>query len=572
MVAFVIIAILSLGVVVFSQRVPGITYRLNELGTKVEQLERKANGASLSQADQQTLKDLAAQTDILDKTNNLPKDTSQALHDLTTRITALQTSTVAGPAGPTGATGAQGEQGEQGAQGATGPSGTATCDYGICLSLQNSSPGTQETGSINISDDAIIGGSVSAAVFSGNGSAISSLNASQLATGTVNDSRLSSNVTLQGNSFNGSSQLVQTTAGGLLPVLSGANLTNIDAATLQGNASSYYTNAGNLSSGTLSDGRLSSNVALLNAPNTFTNTVLLSAAGTALSVTNNASIGGTLQVTGLATLGSLSVTGNASVTGSLTYGTTLSSSCAGLTGYIWVPGSAKFGTLPGFCVMQYEAKNDGSGNAVSTATGAPWVSISQRTAQDKAQAACAGCHLISEAEWMTIAENALFVNANWSGGVVGSGCLFRGNVGNNDACSYDGGDPESGTGRNTKARFTLSNGSELWDISGNVWEWSNSWVQGREEPNDGDDGFEWNEYTAITEFKGLQYLNPSNRGWTSTQGIGRIYSDGTSTNNTQYGFLRGGNWYNTTSAGAFALDLSTAPAYTSTSIGFRVAR
>lgn len=38
------------------------------------------------------------------------------------------------------------------------------------------------------------------------------------------------------------------------------------------------------------------------------------------------------------------------------------------------------------------------------------------------------------------------------------------------------------------------------------------------------------------------------------------------------GFLRGGNWNNTTNAGAFALNLNNAPTNTNTNIGFRVAR
>jgi hypothetical protein len=78
-------------------------------------------------------------------------------------------------------------------------------------------------------------------------------------TGTVNDARLSGNVTLVGNTFNGNSQLVQTTAAGLLPALNGSLITNVDATTLNGQAGSYYLNAGNLA-GTLDDARLSSNV------------------------------------------------------------------------------------------------------------------------------------------------------------------------------------------------------------------------------------------------------------------------------------------------------------------------
>jgi hypothetical protein len=52
------------------------------------------------------------------------------------------------------------------------------------------------------------------------------------------------NATLQGNSFNGSSQLVQTNSSGQLPAISGVNLTNI--------------NASNLSSGTVPTARLGS--------------------------------------------------------------------------------------------------------------------------------------------------------------------------------------------------------------------------------------------------------------------------------------------------------------------------
>ena len=47
------------------------------------------------------------------------------------------------------------------------------------------------------------------------------------------------------------------------------------------------------------------------------------------------------------------------------------------SGYIRVPGNSRFGTTD-FFVMKYQAKDDGSGNAISAAAGSPWVSISQR--------------------------------------------------------------------------------------------------------------------------------------------------------------------------------------------------
>ncbi len=98
--------------------------------------------------------------------------------------------------------------------------------------------------------------------------------ASNMNAGILPDARLSPNVTLQGNTFNGANQLVQLTAGGLLPVLNGSNLSNVNAAQLGGQSASYYTNASNISLGTLADGRLSGNVALYNAatPN-FTGTL-----------------------------------------------------------------------------------------------------------------------------------------------------------------------------------------------------------------------------------------------------------------------------------------------------------
>jgi|GEM_PF-4429013 len=115
--------------------------------------------------------------------------------------------------------------------------------------------------------------------FSGNGANLTNLNGSNVAAGTVGDSFLSSNVTKQGNSFNGNNELVQLTAGGILPILSGANLTSL--------------NAGNISSGALSDTRLSGNVALLSSNQTFTGNNTFTLSSTALTVQDAASPLGT---------------------------------------------------------------------------------------------------------------------------------------------------------------------------------------------------------------------------------------------------------------------------------------
>jgi hypothetical protein len=56
---------------------------------------------------------------------------------------------------------------------------------------------------------------------------VDTTNASNIASGTLSDSRLSSTVTKQGNTFNGASQLVQLDASTKLPAIDGSNLTNL---------------------------------------------------------------------------------------------------------------------------------------------------------------------------------------------------------------------------------------------------------------------------------------------------------------------------------------------------------
>lgn len=80
------------------------------------------------------------------------------------------------------------------------------------------------------------------------GALITTLNASNISSGTLADARLSANVTIQGNTFNGASQLVQLNGSTQLPAVSGVNLTNL--------------NASNLASGTIPDARLSASVEL----------------------------------------------------------------------------------------------------------------------------------------------------------------------------------------------------------------------------------------------------------------------------------------------------------------------
>ena len=61
----------------------------------------------------------------------------------------------------------------------------------------------------------------------GNVADVDTTNASNISSGTLSDSRLSSAVTTQGNTFNGASQLVQLDASAKLPAVDGSNLTNL---------------------------------------------------------------------------------------------------------------------------------------------------------------------------------------------------------------------------------------------------------------------------------------------------------------------------------------------------------
>lgn len=257
------------------------------------------------------------------------------------------------------------------------------------------------------------------------------------------------------------------------------------------------------------------------------------------------------------------------------------------TGYIVVPGSSLYGT-DAFCVMKYEAKNS-SGTAVSTSTAQPWVSISQTDAFSTATAACAGCHLITEAEWLTIAQNVLSVGSNWSGGTVGSGAIYSGHNDNDPAGALNAGggfnpcystvtgmpEPTCGVTSGAQRRtLTLNNGEVIWDFAGNVWEWTQGTTEGGNQP--GASGYAWRNWNALTVLGTFasnpypSYANASAAGWVASTGMGQVHSDSTQTN--LQAFRRGGPWSDGASAGIYSLALNFSPPTTNGGVGFRVAR
>lgn len=261
------------------------------------------------------------------------------------------------------------------------------------------------------------------------------------------------------------------------------------------------------------------------------------------------------------------------------------------TGFIPVPGDARFGTI-GFCVMKYEAKNNGSGTAISTATGTPWVSISQTSALTTSAAACTSCHLMSEAEWMTIAANVMSVASNWSGGAVGSGYIYSGHNDNSpasvlaastdDTQGYYG---ETNTGGNQRRTLTLTNGQVIWDFAGDAWEWTNMTIDPSQAPyasgSSASQFMQWNGTNVV--MNGLQRISQPAAisaqagSWSSVQGIGMLYSGTTDFNGNAYGgplaFVRGGSYNNSGGdAGVLELAINTSPTGGGANIGFRVAK
>jgi len=275
--------------------------------------------------------------------------------------------------------------------------------------------------------------------------------------------------------------------------------------------------------------------------------------------------------------------------------------------WVKVPGNSSL-LVNDFCLMKYEAKQSGV-TAVSNYSSTPWVSINQTYASDRCSALGAGYHLIRDREWNTVASNVANAPANWftanAGASSGSPCLFGGhmecsggscaaafNASSDDTQGYWNGPTNasvvttatcpfvtanpSGRGLETRRTMYLSTGDVIWDLTGNVWEWtdgtitSGSCAEGTmPAPCTGSD---WKEYTAITNFYSLNYANVSS--WNSNRGIGQIYvdADAASPSGNMHAFLRGGRWDNGAYAGAWALYLTYAPSTVSIGFGFRCAR
>jgi len=235
--------------------------------------------------------------------------------------------------------------------------------------------------------------------------------------------------------------------------------------------------------------------------------------------------------------------------------------------WIQVPGDSTFGTSD-FSVMAYEVRClsnssnqplitsdfEGSGyhdstqpctgtdrHIASVATGYPITNVGHDEAINYCQSI--GAHLITNQEWMTIADNVAKQPENWTGGSVGTGMLF--------------------SGVSSPRNLTLSNGSVIWDmaytqqiqsdandtrtpISASKCSSSGSlgWCEFAKGAGTNPYITSWAPGISATQFA------PPNSEWNSTQGVGLInvdtFNDGI--------FFRGGG--NGSQVGIFTVDFS----------------
>ena len=249
-------------------------------------------------------------------------------------------------------------------------------------------------------------------------------------------------------------------------------------------------------------------------------------------------------------------------------------------GYTYVPK-----TLPNdgaFCVMMYEARNDGSSNLSVNPIDSLYNNIQASDAKTKCTSVGSHYDLISNIEWMSIARNLELNNENWSGNSRGIGTMARGwarsNTGpkNQTDASCESNLTTNGcaviqTGANFFHNRTLklSTGVKLWDFVGNLREWVDATKGGTLDKlacnNSIENDTNWIDFISVDcPTLSLDDFN-SPYGYDSVAKVGRLFpSSGTGSY-----VMRGGANGDNNSSGIYSMSFSSSTGAADTARGFR---
>jgi formylglycine-generating enzyme required for sulfatase activity len=193
--------------------------------------------------------------------------------------------------------------------------------------------------------------------------------------------------------------------------------------------------------------------------------------------------------------------------------------------------------VPSFQVGKYHAKKSDDNTIIIAADGKPWHSINYHDARK----ACtdAGLSLITETQYLAIAYQITQQDANWTGGKVGEGEVYRG------LHQWTLSEAQDGHYESSEAIerrwHVLANGERVYDFSGNIFSWVFDDLHG------GDDGvinkrFKDDDPTLTTapyprNEKGMGWRPDGGRDWSGCA------------------LMRGGSWGSGRSAGVFYVDI-----------------
>lgn len=250
--------------------------------------------------------------------------------------------------------------------------------------------------------------------------------------------------------------------------------------------------------------------------------------------------------------------------------------------WVLVPGNTVYGT-ENFCMMKSEAA-DISGVPTPMTAQRPWYYASQETAISACESLGEGYHLMTNAEWMTVARNVEQVAQNWNSSVVGEGYIYTGYVlvgANRQKINHtDDNDGYFLTGETSgpmRRTLYLSTGEVIWDFLGNLGESLNDTIDCSggypctNIPYSSFPALEWVEYKDLATWGQFSQtlIGPSDISWHSTNKIGLVYTDpDTATGGgTTHTMIRGGSFLY--GEGLYSLLTTGAPDTEDNFIGFR---